>query len=309
MIKKSLIRKGLVFGIIFLFVGAGVIPSTVSVIEKKTAFTSSISPGYIQGLIDNASSGDTIYIPSGTYYENIVIDKSISLIGENKNTTIIDGSNSGNVVNVTTDWVNISGFTIQNSGGWNYLDYDAGINIKYSDYNSITGNNISNNWKGIRFFRSSGCNITNNIILNNLDDGIDLYDSKFNILKGNTISNNGIGINVGESKFNNIKGNTISNNGEGISLYRNPFIGFIVDVFDFNIILKNNFIDNEQDAYFSNSFFNKWILNYWNRPRILPKVILGGLQGEGWGSPPDPIPLLNIDWRPAKQPYDILRNK
>ncbi|UCF12379.1 MAG: hypothetical protein JSW06_10135 [Thermoplasmatales archaeon] len=99
-----------------MFVGAGAIPSTVSVIEKMTTFTSFKSPGYIQDLINNASSGDTIYIPSGTYYENIIINKSISLVGEDKETTIIDGSGTGDVVYVSADWVNIAGLRCKSRG-------------------------------------------------------------------------------------------------------------------------------------------------------------------------------------------------
>ena len=45
----------------------------------------------IQDAIDNASDGDTIYVYSGIYYENVVINKRINLIGEDRNGTIIDG--------------------------------------------------------------------------------------------------------------------------------------------------------------------------------------------------------------------------
>ena len=64
---------------------------------------------------------------SGTYYENVVVNKSINIIGEDRNTTIIDGVGSGNGVNVTADYVTISGFTVQNSGSdWP----DAGIKLE-----------------------------------------------------------------------------------------------------------------------------------------------------------------------------------
>ena len=46
---------------------------------------------FIQQAIDNASYGDTIFVYPGRYKENIVIDKIITLIGVDRNTTIIDG--------------------------------------------------------------------------------------------------------------------------------------------------------------------------------------------------------------------------
>ena len=76
--------------------------------------------------IENASDGDTIFVYNGIYYqyENIQINKSISLIGENKYDTIIDGryivpeeysSLGASIVCIfRTKGVTISGFTIQN---------------------------------------------------------------------------------------------------------------------------------------------------------------------------------------------------
>ena len=52
----------------------------------------------IQEAMNHATSGDIIFVHNGTYYENIVIDKSVSLIGENRNLTIIDGEGAGSVI-------------------------------------------------------------------------------------------------------------------------------------------------------------------------------------------------------------------
>ena len=70
----------------------------------------------IQEAINNANNGDTIFVRVGTYYENLVVDKSITLTGENKETTIIDGGKKENVTKIIADHVTISGFTITNSG-------------------------------------------------------------------------------------------------------------------------------------------------------------------------------------------------
>ena len=78
----------------------------------------------IQEGIDNASIDDIVFVFNGTYFENVVADKTINLIGEDENSTIIDGSNIENVITVTSDFITICGFTIQNSGNWG-----RGINI------------------------------------------------------------------------------------------------------------------------------------------------------------------------------------
>ncbi|RLF39897.1 MAG: hypothetical protein DRN12_06325, partial [Thermoplasmata archaeon] len=105
--------------------------------------------------IKAASDGDTVFVYNGIYHENLEIDKSLSLIGEDKNTTIIDGSNSGDVVHISASNVLINGFTIQNSGR---REDDAGIEI------------ISDN-----------VTISNNIITDNARDGIYLNLSPNNI--------------------------------------------------------------------------------------------------------------------------------
>ena len=82
------------------------------------AATHYVNPGQsIQAAINSANPGDTIFVYSGAYYENIFIDKTINLEGENKNTTFIDGEgNNHAVVIYYANNVTISGFTIQNSG-------------------------------------------------------------------------------------------------------------------------------------------------------------------------------------------------
>jgi len=55
----------------------------------------------IQDAIDASNSGDTIYIKNGTYYEHLFIYKNnLTIIGENKEKTIIDGRGEGGIVNL-----------------------------------------------------------------------------------------------------------------------------------------------------------------------------------------------------------------
>ena len=165
----------------------------------------------IQDAINDASNGDTVFVydDSSPYYENVVVGKSINLLGENRDTTILDGNNSGDVVYVTADWVNISGFKIKNSGGsWG----DAGIDIR-SNYNTISGNNISNDGDGIHLDCSDSNTITGNNISNNCFGGIWLYCSDSNTITGNNISNNVYGIVLHASGSNIITDNSFFNDG------------------------------------------------------------------------------------------------
>ncbi len=224
--KERLWKKGLVIGIILLFVGAGVIPSTgimekstKSIIGRSILYVGGSGPGNytsIQDAIDNASDGDTVFVynDSSPYYENIGIDKSINLVGEDKNTTVIDGDGVGDGLLVSANSVNISGFTIQNSNekcifleasnnstiSDNILiDSDWGIQLVNSNNNKIIDCHVSNNMWGINIgsnISSSGNNntISNCHISTNFALGVHLFGSSNTNIHGNTFIADAIGI-------------------------------------------------------------------------------------------------------------------
>ena len=130
--------------------------------------------------------GHTIFVRAGTYYEHVVVNKTVSLIGENRETTIIDGNGSGDVIvcRSVTD-ITISNFTIQNG--------QQGLDLTYSHDCLIADN---------RIIHHSVCGITgggsgfmdNSILRNTISycqiDGIRLGTGAQRILvKGNVIAN------------------------------------------------------------------------------------------------------------------------
>jgi len=128
--------------------------------------------------------GDTIYVYNGTYYEHVVVNKTVSIIGENRSTTVIDGSGKGTVVYLTASNVGVSGFTLQNARAMYagiYLADDA-------NNNTISDNTMTNNEAGI-LIRSSGNTITENRIKKNRY-GMYLMRCSNNVLSSNNISEN-----------------------------------------------------------------------------------------------------------------------
>ncbi|MDH5690301.1 MAG: right-handed parallel beta-helix repeat-containing protein [Candidatus Bathyarchaeota archaeon] len=112
----------------------------------------------IQEAITYANPGDTVFVSNGTYYEHVVLNKELSLIGENKDTTVIDGNGRGTVVHMTANHITIRGFTIQN--GWTY-----GIHIDHCEGHTIIGNVIrGNRLQGIILYSSGGNTFRDNNI-------------------------------------------------------------------------------------------------------------------------------------------------
>jgi len=121
----------------------------------------------IQNAIKYSSAGDIIYVYNGTYYEDIEVNKPISIIGEDKESTIIKGKNSLNLVKIKAQWINITGFTIRNG-------ITSGILIENTSNCSIFNNNIVYNGIGINVISSRSINFFNNTISNNSVFGINI---------------------------------------------------------------------------------------------------------------------------------------
>jgi parallel beta-helix repeat protein len=204
----------------------------------------------IQDGIDAVAKNGTVYVYNGTYYENVIVNKTVNLTGEDKNITVIDGGGIGDVVYVSANYVNINGFTIQNSGDIHGPDYDTGIDIR-SNHNIIINNNISNNNQhGIVLYYSSDNLIFNNIINSNYNRGIFAFYSNFNNITKNNIGFCSVAIKFYESSYNNITRNLISNNYFGFEIYHSC---------NNNIFSNNDIISNTGEgiscSYSENNMF------------------------------------------------------
>ena len=179
----SILRKGIVAIMIFLLICISSHSSIGNTIEKensfpilevKTLYVGGSGPNNftkIQDAIDNSSDGDTIFVFNGTYYENIVIESSISLIGEDKNITTIDGKREESAINLASENTIIKNFTITGGG----FDTDVFDNFFWAGIRATGSNNkICNNIFVKNRFGISGVRVTNLTIKDNIfiEDGI-----------------------------------------------------------------------------------------------------------------------------------------
>ena len=240
----------------------------------------------IQWAINNASVGTTIFVKAGIYYENVVVDKTISLVGENITTTVIDGNRTAlkDTILVTSGNVLIANFTIRNS-------YYSGIKLDfYTSYNTIANNNITNN-----------------------DDGIVLQDSSKNKILYNNIENNtwnGIFLINNEGEWGNeVIGNTIKNNYNGINSYD-------IDRVEANTFFHNSFINNKRQViYYYSGYQDIWHNgylsggNYWSDHNP-PDIYSGSHQNETGRDKIGDIPYVidgnNTDSYPLIYPYGCI---
>jgi parallel beta-helix repeat protein len=209
----------------------------------------------IQSAIDAASKGDTIYVYPGTYNENIIIDLSLTLQGEDRDVTIIKGSNLNATVIITGENINLQGFTIKNDGSQDgiytststhtftdniFTQTSHGIHLYYSSENTITNSLFYDNTRsGIYMDVGQNNTISENEFYSNTDEAIYITGCGTSHIERNLIHNNGKGIHAFEATSNIIQNNVIQSNSYGIH-----FAGMITVHSNFNTISHNRINDN-----------------------------------------------------------------
>lgn len=218
----------------------------------------------IQDAIDNTSDGDTVFVydDSSPYYENLNINNSIILKGENKDSTIIDGRGE-KTIEIFADDVAISNLHLQsyeseprvnqsyliNIQSNNNLVYDNlitgnttwGIHIMESDNNNISNNTINGEFKNIVIVIDECDNSTiykNSITNANIGAGVSIIDSNNSTIIRNDINHCNCSIALGIM--------TIGSYIYGNSLIYNDFCGIVaVGYTSDTVIIRNNISFNK----------------------------------------------------------------
>jgi len=199
-----------------------------------------VNPGEsIQAAIKNANDGDTILVKAGTYYESVVVNKSVSIVGESLSGTVIDGEGAAQYIfHVVASNVFIGNFTLKDTNpDPNTYSYAVGV---------VNVVNVT----------------AKNLIITNVVIGIDLKSSNFTKVIGNQIKGCKIwALRLHEKSCNNtIACNTFENNPTAIY--------FADSSSRFSKVYHNNFINNVNDVvswavnYFDNGYPSGG--NYWS---------------------------------------------
>jgi len=347
----KIMRKKLV-GILFcmLMILSTIVPASATILSEKTShplakgntlYVGGLGPNNytkIQDAVNASSNGDTVFVydDSSPYYENVVVDKSITLIGEDKQTTVICyvGGNNAPIF-LQADGVTVQRFTMSRSF--------YGIRIESNDC-IIEDNIITANVVGMYIFKGNNILVEGNVISNN-SDGVYISLTKDNVISGNIISFNTChGVNLGTGRtlvtLNNISYNGqdgIMIGGDNNTILKNNIVNnglYGINIWNSrrNSMLQNNIYNNrwgnarvEVDLWLSllrSPFDHTWDGNYWGRLYQFPKAIMGRkylilptLIIQNWIQNHFTeiipigiyIPVIKFDRHPAKEPYDIPR--
>ncbi|WMW22977.1 NosD domain-containing protein [Methanolobus mangrovi] len=193
----------------------------------------------IQEAINAANDTDTILVYPGTYIENVMVNRSVSITSQsgNPDDTIVEAADGfDNAFNVTIGDVLIMGFNITG------VDVGPSCGVYVSDVENvrIVNNHLMDNPSGIRFNATSNSNITNNYIYSSGFDGILLYYASNNVIVNNVIIESGNGIYLASSCNN----NTLTDN----TVLESHF-GIWISSSEHNTLIENNASENYDGFY------------------------------------------------------------
>jgi parallel beta-helix repeat protein len=262
----------------------------------------------IQGAINAAYDGDTILVSSGTYYEHVVVNKTVTLSGENQENTILKVQwADGNMIGMQIVGTNatISGFTIT------YNISPTVLVVIQGHHNTIRGNILIQNTGTDTLVVNGGTNNTltdNLIVVDEGSTGIGLISASFNLINNNTVTGGWGGIVLISSTNNVIMNNIVGNQTDTARSYD----GTVALQFSSgNTFYHNSFLNDVNRVYVLNSV-NLWDNgypsggNYWSN-YVGSDLLCGPFQNitgcDGICDAPYVIDANNQDKYPLRERY------
>jgi len=229
----------------------------------------------IKQAVRHSSDGDTVFVRKGQYNETVTVEKSLWLVGEDRQ-TIIDAHSIGPDLLILHDNVNVTGFTMINSptpatGTWlenmmgiglptqlsdiqiigashcniygnNLANSLSGVSVENASQNNIIGNEISENSRGVRIEYSANNYVANNVIKGG-GSGIAIVSSANNSIISNIVTGAGSAIWLNSASANTLRNNTLIDNYGNFRVQGNEKSAFI------NYVDTSNTIDGKPIYY------------------------------------------------------------
>jgi parallel beta-helix repeat protein len=201
-----------VIPIIILLLLSTLVAGSQEVKAQPTVWTvSQTGPSDYQSIgpaLKAATTGDTIVVKAGLYFESLTVNKSITIVGEDPKSTFIRGSNVNDAaLNITANNVNIFNFSIRN-----IAQNTPALSIFHASNVNLANNTITNSPIGIMLYGASDCIIANNTLTANIYAMLTDSFTHNNIFYQNDIINNTMGLNLAFSYQNTFYHNNFINN-------------------------------------------------------------------------------------------------
>jgi len=203
------LKRALVFvalGVLGVLVVPAVADAKVLDVGRQGGFRT------IQAALDAVQPGDTVRIRPGTYTENLVLRRSVTIQGIGE--PILHGTGHGSVVSILADACKVRGLVIEHSGG-DLQAEDSGILVRSGSV-VLEDNRLNDVLYGIYLLRARKAIIRNNVIagrpelpLGERGAGLHFWDSPENVIEDNTISDSRDGLYIQSSPGNLIRRNRV----------------------------------------------------------------------------------------------------
>jgi len=200
--------------------------------------------------VSHASIGDTIQIKEGIYNENIVINKSLTIIGQNSPVIVGNGGPTPSATLILdADNIVVSGLVIESTKNPNTTRYSYGIWVQ-GEGCTITGNTIQATYIGIFCSTQSHTTITQNTITRSIKDGIRFCGGSYTDISYNNIISNAVsGIALG-GYSNTVEGNNLEKNTRGLGIGASN-----------SVVFNNTLVSNTESGIFLSGSKNVIVSN------------------------------------------------
>jgi parallel beta-helix repeat protein len=240
--------KGLIaattFGAIALLLLGGLLANVDQVKANSRTIVVPDDFSTITDALSNASTGDIVKVREGVYYENPLIDKSLSLEGDGAAVIGVGGLERGakSVFTLAANGVKLSGFTIRSKNYSSATYHASGVNVD-GDNCVIRGNIIEGTYYGIFVSVQSSILIANNSITGALKDGIRICGGSKNTVTENIIAQSAQSGLALDGYSDTVTRNIFARNGRGVGVGAS-----------YSVVSANNLTDNvESGLYFAAS--------------------------------------------------------